>query len=224
FASAAKRLGARICQEAEVTGMGWTDHVWSITTARGKLQAPTVVVAAGAWTGQIGTIVGVDIPVHPVRRHLFVTTPVQEVAKNAPMVVELCNGFWFRREGPGLIFGMRNPEERESYDTGVDWEFLPIIAEVASHRLPFLGEIGVCRAQAGLYEDTPDANPIIGTVPGMKGLYLACGFSGHGFMHSPAVGRIVAELVLEKLPASGFLPFALERFKFQTYQKERCFV
>jgi sarcosine oxidase subunit beta len=87
-----------------------------------------------------------------------------------------------------------------------------------------LGDIGVCRAQAGLYENTPDANAIIGTVLGMKGLYLACGFSGHGFMHSPAVGRIVAELVLEKLPASELLPFALERFKFQAYQKERCLI
>jgi sarcosine oxidase subunit beta len=140
------------------------------------------------------------------------------------MVVEFHNGFWFRREGPGLIFGMRNPEEPESFDTGVDWGFLPTIAEAACHRLPFLRDIGVGRGQAGLHEDTPDANAIIGTVPGMEGLYLAGGFSGHGFMHSPAVGRMVAGLVLEKLPASEFLPFALERFKLQAYQKERCFV
>jgi len=224
FASAARRLGVKICQDAEVTSMGQVGRAWCVTTPKGKLQSPTVVVATGAWTGQIGTIVGVDIPVHPSRRHIFVTTPLQEVAKNAPMVVEFCSGFWFRREGPGLILGMRNPEEHESYDTGVDWGFLPIIAEVASHRVPLLGDIGVCRAQAGLYEDTPDANAIIGTVLGMNGLYLACGFSGHGFMHSPAVGRIVAELVLEKLPASEFLPFALERFGFQAHQKERCLI
>lgn len=224
FASAAKKLGVKIYQEAEVTGIGRTGRVWRVTTSKCKLQSPTVVVAAGAWTGQIGKMVGLDIPVHPSRRHIFVTTPLQEIAKNAPMVVEFRNGFWFRREGPGLIFGMRNPEEPESFDTGVDWGFLPTIAEVASHRLPFLRDIGVGRAQAGLHEDTPDANAIIGTVPEMKGLYLACGFSGHGFMHSPAVGRMVAGLVLEKLPALELVPFALERFKLQAYQKERCFI
>jgi len=224
FASAAKRMGVKIYQEAEVTGIGRTGHAWCVTTAKGKLQSPVVVVAAGAWTGQIGKMVGVDIPVHPSRRHIFVTTPLQEVVKSAPMVVEFCNGFWFRREGPGLIFGMRNPEESESFDTGVDWGFLPTIAEAASHRLPFLRDIGVGRAQAGLHEDTPDANAIIGKVPGREGLYLACGFSGHGFMHSPAVGRVVARLVLEKLPASELVPFALERFKLQAYQKERYFI
>jgi len=224
FASAAKKLGVKIFQEAGVTGIGRTGRIWCVTSSRGRLQSPTVVIAAGAWTGQIGKMVGVDIPVHHSRRHIFVTTPLQEIAKNAPMVVEFSNGFWFRREGSGLIFGMRNPEEPESFDTGVDWGFLPTIAEVASHRLPFLRDIGVGRAQAGLHEDTPDANAIIGKVPGMEGLYLACGFSGHGFMHSPAVGRMVASLVLEKSPASEFLPFALERFKAGAYQKEQCFI
>ena len=225
FASAAKRLGVRIYQEAEVTDMGRNAHVWCMTTsANEKLQSPTVVVAAGAWSGQIGNILGVDIPVHPLRRHIFVTAPSPEVPKNAPMVVEFCSGFWFRREGPGLIFGMRNPEEQYSFDTGVDWEFLPIIAKVASHRLPVLADIGVCRGEAGFYEDTPDANAIIGGVAGMKGLYIACGFSGHGFMHSPAVGRIVAELVLRELPASELPSFALERFGSQGCQKEWCLV
>ena len=224
FAFAARRLGVKIYQETEVTGIRRTGRTWCVTTVKGELRSPAVIVAAGAWTGQIGKMVGTNIPVHPSRRHIFVTTPLQEIAKDAPMVVEFHNGFWFRREGPGLIFGMRNPEEPEGFDTGVDWGFLPIIAEAASHRLPFLSDIGVGRAQAGLHEDTPDANAIIGKVPGMKGLYLACGFSGHGFMHSPAVGRMVAELVLEKSSASELLPFTLERFKLQTYQKERCFV
>ena len=224
FASAARRLGVKICQEMEVTGIGQAGRTWCVTTAKGELQSPAVIVAAGAWTGQIGKMIGVDIPVHPSRRHIFITTPLHEIAKDAPMVVEFHNGFWFRREGPGLIFGMRNPEEPESFDIGVDWGFLPTIAEAASHRLPFLRDVGVGRAQAGLHDDTPDANAIIGKVLGMKGLYLACGFSGHGFMHSPAVGRMVAGLVLEKSPASELLPFTLERFKLQAYQKERCFI
>jgi sarcosine oxidase subunit beta len=224
FASAARRMGVKIYQETEVTGIRRTGRTWCLNTSKGELQSPKVIVAAGAWTGQIGRMVGVDIPVHPSRRHIFVTTPVQEIAKNAPMVVEFSNGFWFRREGPGLIFGMRNPEELESFDISVDWSFLPTIAQAASHRLPFLREIGVVRAQAGLHEDIPDANAVIGEVPGMQGLYLACGFSGHGFMHSPAVGRLVARLVLRKVLTSELTPFALERFKAKTHPKEQCFI
>jgi len=224
FASAARRLGVKIHPETEVTGIMRTGRTWCLTTSKGKLQSPTVVVATGAWSGQVGKMLGVDIPVHPSRRHIFVTTPLHEIAKNAPMVVEFCNGFWFRREGPGLIFGMRNPEEPESFDISVDWGFLPTIAETASHRLPFLKDMGVVRAQAGLHEDTPDANAIIDGVPGMEGLYLACGFSGHGFMHSPAVGRLVASLVLEKQAISELAPFTLERFKAWAYRKEQCFI
>ncbi len=224
LASAARRLGVKIHQDAEVTVVERSGGTWCVATSKDKFQSPILVVAAGAWTGQIGKMLGVDIPVHPLRRHIFVTAPVHQVAKNAPMVVELHNGFWFRREGQGLIFDLRNPEEQESFDTGVDWSFLPTVAEVASHRLPFLRDIGLARAQAGLYENTPDANAIIGKVPEVESLYLACGFSGHGFMHSPAVGRMVAELVLEKLPVSELVPFALERFGFQACQKERCYI
>jgi len=224
FASAAKRLGVKICQGAEVISIARTGRVWCVNTTTGEFRSPTVVVAAGAWSSQIGEMIGVNIPVRPSRRHIFVTEPLSEIAKSAPMVVEFRNGFWFRREGQCLIFGMRNPEEPESFNTSVDWSFLPTIAEVACHRLPFLADIGVGRAQAGLHEDTPDANAIISDVPHMDGLYFACGFSGHGFMHSPAVGRIVAELVLGKSLVSELLPFGLSRFEVQTYHKERCFV
>ena len=224
FSSAARSLGVRIYQEAEVTGIERSGRAWCVNTTRGKFEAPGLIVAAGAWSSQIGEMVDVDIPVRPVRRHLFVTAPVQEIARNAPMVIEFCNGLWFRREGLGLIFGMRNPEEPEGFNTAVDWSFIPTISEVVCHRLPFLSGVGLARAQAGLYEDTPDVNAIIGGVPGVDGLYLACGFSGHGFMHAPAVGRVVAELVLGKSPSSELAPFALERFKLQAYQKEQCFV
>ncbi|MBM3118914.1 MAG: FAD-binding oxidoreductase [Chloroflexi bacterium] len=224
FASAARELRTKIYQETEVTDIKKTGQVWEVLTKKGGFQSPIVVIASGAWSGKIGKMVGLDIPVHPSRRHIFVTAPLDAIRKDNPMVVDFHNGFWFRREGPGLIFGMRNPDEPEGFDTSVDWSFLPNLAEIASHRLPFLKDIGVVRAQAGLHEDTPDANAIIGKVPEMDGLYLACGFSGHGFMHSPAVGRIVAGLVLEKSPTPELLPFTLERFKLKTYQKERYFI
>ena len=141
------------------------------------------------------------------------------------MVVDFHTGFWFRREGAGLIFGMRNPHEAESFDTSVDWGFLSTLGEIALHRLPFMKSIGVIKAQAGLHSDTPDCNAILGKAPVIEGLYLACGFSGHGFMHSPAVGRIMAELILEEKGLSlDISPLSPTRFQQGVPQIEKVFI
>jgi len=225
FASAARRLGVKICEETEAIGIKVEGgHVIGVLTQKEEIEAPVVVNAAGPHAAQVGEMVGLEIPIRPSRRHIFVTAPVHEFGKDMPMVVELHNGFWFRREGPTLIFGMRNPNEPEGFDTAVDWSSLPIIAEVASHRLPLLEDTGIMRAQAGLHEDTPDVNAFIGRVSDVDGLYLSCGFSGHGFMHSPAVGRLMAELILTGKPTLDISSLALERFKTGAYQEEKCFI
>ncbi|GAI33428.1 unnamed protein product, partial [marine sediment metagenome] len=118
-----------------------------------------------------------------------------------------------------------NPDEPESLNVSVDWGFLPKIAEAASYRLPFLRDIGVMRGQAGLHSDTPDYHAILGEVSQIEGLYLACGFSGHGFMHSPAVGRLIAELILEGETSLADIPqLALSRFQKQAYHREGIFI
>ena len=155
---------------------------------------------------------------------MFITAPLDEIPKDAPMVVDFNNGFWFRRDGQGIIFGMRNPDEPEGFDTSIDWGFLPTVAEAASHRLTFLQDVGIVRGQAGLHADTPDASAIMDKVPEIDGLYLACGFSGHGFMHSPAVGRIMAELVLKGKTALDISCLALDRFRGPVYEEEKCFI
>jgi sarcosine oxidase subunit beta len=224
FASAAKRLGVKICQGTQVIGMKRSNQVWRVVTHQGEFQSPAVTVAAGAYSGLIGNMLGIEIPVHPIRRHIFFTAPLDEVKKNTPMVVDFHTGFWFRREGLGLIFGMRNPDEAEGFDTSVDWGFLPTLAEVACRRLPFLQNIGIVRGQAGLHEDTADANAIVGKAQATEGLYLACGFSGHGFMHSPAIGRIVAELILKGKTSPDVSSLALERFPTGAGHREKCFI
>jgi len=235
FASAAKSLGVIIHEETEVTGINLEgDRISRVRTTAGDFTTPVVVNATGPYAGEIGGMVNLDIPVRPSKRHIFVTEPVNERAEFAgdpnwpklPMVVDFHSGFWFRREGPCLIFGMRNPEERESFDTEVDWSFFTsAVAPEACHRLPCLADTGVMRAQAGLHSDTPDGIAIIDKAPGMEGLYLACGFSGHGFMHAPAVGRLMAEMILEK-PASlpGMEIFSFDRFKKPIQQKEQVFI
>ena len=225
FASVARRLGVKIYEQTEVIGIEVVQQqVRGVLTNRGKLETRVLVNAAGAYASKIGQMVGINIPIRPSKRHIFVTAPLDEISKESPMVVDFHNGFWFRREGPGLIFGMRNPDEPEGFDISVDWGFLPIIAEAASYRLPFLGDTGVMRGQAGLHDDTPDAQAIIGEVPEVLGLYLACGFSGHGFMHSPAVGRLMAELILKGKPSLSISPLAFDRFKSPYFQKEGIFI
>jgi len=235
FASAARRRGVKIKEETEVSGIELQNgKVSGVCTSKGKFEAPVVVNAAGAYASIIGRMVGLNLPVQPSRRHVFITEPVFNHAKqlssldgrNLPMVIEFHNGFWFRREGSCLIFGMRNPAEPAGFSTMVDWGFFTdTLAQVACRRLPPLHDIGIMRAQAGLHADTPDYMAIVGGTPSVAGFYLACGFSGHGFMHSPAVGRLIAELVIKgetSLPDIALL--SPDRFKHKDGEKETVFI
>ncbi len=223
FARAAREMGVRFRRETEVTAVRRQGRSWKVNTAQGDFHCSTLVIAAGAYSGIVGKMLGLDVPLHPHRRHLFITAPCDRIPKNSPLVVEFRTGFWFRREGLCLIFGMRNPDEPEGFDITVDWGFLPAIGIVAQKRLPLLNGLSITSAQAGLHDDTPDSNAIIGRAPDTDNLYLACGFSGHGFMHSPAVGRIVADLIAGK-EAPELAGFALDRFKTGKTAAESCFI
>jgi sarcosine oxidase subunit beta len=119
---------------------------------------------------------------------------------------------------------MGDPRESPTFDTTVQWDFLPEVIDVAVKRLPALGDASVSHAWAGLYEVTPDANPIIGEAAAVRGLFLVNGFSGHGFQHSPAAGRILADLIAGRDPGVDVAPFALERFATASVEGERYFV
>jgi len=228
FASSARKLGVKIHEQTEVVGIEVKRRkTKKILTNKGEFEAPVLVNAAGPYAGKVGKMMGLNIPVRPSRRHIFVTEPLDEIKKNSPMVIDFHTGFWFRREGPGLIFGMRNPNEPEGFDVSVDWDFLTdTVAEMALHRLPLIADLGIMNAWAGLHADTLDYHAILGEVPEIEEVYLACGFSGHGFMHSPAVGRLVAELILRKKPFLDISSLSLERFKkFSSQsQKEKVFI
>lgn len=226
FASSAKKLGAVIHEETEVTGFRVKgEEIKGVLTTKGEFYSPIVVNAAGAHAGQISKMINIDIPIRPLRRHLFVTAPLDEIPKDIPMLVNFENGFWFRREGPGLILGMRDPDEKEGFDTSVNWDFLAgSLSQAACHRLPLLSDVGIVRGEAGLHSDTPDYQAIIGPVREIEGFYLAGGFSGHGFMHSPAVGRLMAEIILKGNSTPDISPLLAGRFKTRKYVKEECFI
>ena len=235
FASAARRLGVKIREFTEVIGIDLKDdRVKGVLTTAGRFTAPVVINASGPYAKVIGKMIGLDIPIRPTRRNIFITEPFLRREKltldsqwfNLPMVVDFHNGFWVRREGSCLLFGMRNPDEPESFCTSVDWDFLAnSVAPQVCHRLPSLADIGVMRAQAGLHSDTVDDTAILGQVSGVDGLYLACGFSGHGFMHSPAIGRLMADLVSKRitsLPDNNL--FSLNRFNSPLQGKETAVI
>ena len=219
FAKSAQAAGVTIARDTEVTGIRVeAGRVAAVETTRGTIDTRMVVNAAGPHARRIGRMAGVDVPVDPYRRHIFIAAldgaGVNASGSGPPgvpssriMVIDFDTTFYFHREGAGLLFGMGDPDEAPTFDTTVQWDFLPQVIDVAVKRLPALAEASISHAWAGLYEITPDANPIIGPADGVGGFYLINGFSGHGFQHSPAAGRILADLITGRDPAFDLTPF-----------------
>jgi heterotetrameric sarcosine oxidase beta subunit len=232
FAKAAQALGVTIQRDTEVTGIRVErDRVVSVETMRGPIHTPRVVNAAGPWARQIGKMAGAEVPVDPIRRHIFIAAfPSTASGQALPfpsshiMVIDFETTFYFHREGAGLLFGMGERGETPTFDTTVHWDFLPQVIEVAVKRLPSLGDASISHAWAGLYEMTADGNPIIGPAHGVEGLYLINGFSGHGFQHSPAAGRLLADVMTGRDPRFDLSPFAAARFAGGAVSGERYVV
>lgn len=174
-------------------------RITGVRTTRGFISTPVVVNAAGPWAAQIAKMAGTELPVEPLRRQLVPTEPFDGLPKRFPMVIDMSTGFHFRREGKGILLAWNDPEETPGFKTDFDETFVEKILTRAADRVPCLAEAAVNprRAWAGLYEMTPDHHAIIGPAPDVEGLYFVNGFSGHGVMHSPASGRVTADLILE---------------------------
>ena len=173
-------------------------RVSGVQTTRGFVSTRVVVNAAGPWAAEVAKMADAELPVEPLRRQLVPTEPFDQLPKRFPMVIDMSTGFHFRREGKGILLAWNDPEETPGFKTEFDPAFVEKILTHAASRVPVLAEAEVNprRAWAGLYEMTPDHHAIIGPSPNVKGLYFVNGFSGHGVMHSPASGRIAADLIL----------------------------
>ncbi len=196
----ARERGARLWLETQVTGIEVeSDQIAAVITSRGRVATRVVVNAAGAWAAAVAEMAGVELPVEPLRRQLVPTEPFDQLPQRFPMVIDMSTGFHFRREGKGILLAWNDPAETVGFKTDFDVEFVEKILTRAASRVPVLAEAAVNprRAWAGLYEMTPDHHAIIGPAPNVKGLYFVNGFSGHGVMHSPASGRIAADLILQ---------------------------
>lgn len=213
YSRAARHLGAEISLGSEVIAIKKQgSQITSVCTSTEEIATSMVVNAAGPWSASIGDMAGVAVPVQPYRRHVFITHGFPEVPSNHIFVIDFETTFYFHREGEGVLMGMSDPDEPPSFVDAVDWNFLDRVTDVGVRRFPPLEKASIRRAWAGLYEVTPDANPIIGEATQLPGFFLATGFSGHGFMHGPIVGELLADIVLRRQPQIDIFSFSLDRF------------
>jgi sarcosine oxidase subunit beta len=215
YVSGARRLGAKLLNDVEVTDVRVEgEKVQGVVTDHGEVTTPVVVNAAGPWAGVVGRMAGIDIPILPVRRQIVVTGPIPEIPPDFPFVIDFAPSLYFHREGPGILTGMSNPDQPVSFDQSVDEEWELVHLEAAMQRLPILERAGLASRWAGLYENSPDAHPILGSIPEVEGFYCIGGFSGHGFQHGPACGLLLAEEILDGAAHTlDITPLDIDRFK-----------
>jgi sarcosine oxidase, subunit beta len=214
YAAGARRHGAHLqtaCELLDVRLRG--DTIQAVATSEGVIETPAVVCAAGAWSRQVGAMVGVDLPVTPYRRQVLLTEPVPGLPEHLPMTIDFASSFYFHREGPGLLMGMSLEDEPPGFNLARDDAWIPRLAEVLARRAPSLADIGIAGGWAGLYEVSPDHNALIGETPRPARLLYATGFSGHGFLQGPAVGEVVRDLFLGRQPPVDVAPLAVDRFQ-----------
>lgn len=215
FLARARERGCRVqTSEPVIAIIRAVDRVTGVETPGGRYEAPMVLDAAGPFADQVAALAGVDLPSKPYRRQVMVAEPLPEMPEIFPLTVDSDTGWYVHRQGKSaLLMGGTDKESHPGIDTTVDWGALEPVMRAAAKRVPALEGVPIIRAYAGLRDLTPDYHGILGPVPHVPGFYVACGFSGHGFMHSPAIGILVAELLVDgRAKSMDVTPLSYERF------------
>jgi sarcosine oxidase subunit beta len=197
YIRAVRARGVRVLEDTSVTAIDVNDgRVEGVRLSGGeRVATPIVVNAAGPWAGEVGAMAGLEVPVRPYRRELYVSEPFTELSPG-PLVMDLNVAWYYRHEGQRVLMsGIADPFS--SWNTTLDWSRLPEVAALATHRLPALARAAFTSGWAGSYDISPDNHGLLGQFPELKGFICACGFSGHGYMHSPATGMLVSEMILD---------------------------
>jgi sarcosine oxidase subunit beta len=200
YLARARELGVRLKRLSPAIAMQKSaGRVVSVQTPLEVFGCEMVVNAAGPWAGQVGALAGLDIPVLPYRRCVYMTEPFALIPNDIPLTIDVGSDFYMRKENQKVLFGISNESEPPGENLAVDWEWLDVVMEAGISRFPMLEQAGLATKNcwAGLYEITTDHNPILGTHPDLPNYVDASGFSGHGVMHSPATGKLIAEEILD---------------------------
>ena len=221
YAFAARAHGAEIRVNCEVLDINISGaEITEVVTSHGSIRTSTVICAAGAWSRSCGAMVGLDLPVTPLRRQILFTDGMDGLPTQMPMTIDFESSFYFHREGPGLLIGMSDPHETPGFSVETTDDWIPGLMEVVRRRAPRIADAGIRGGWAGLYEMTRDHNAIIGEATGVSRFLYATGFSGHGFLQAPAVGEILRDLVLRRPPFVDIKPLGLERFETSALRSE----
>jgi sarcosine oxidase subunit beta len=214
YAARARERGVKILEQTEVTGIQLRgDRVVGVQTTSGAIDTRLVVNAAGPWAGRLAEMVGAQVPVYPRRRHIFVTEPFNDFVNPSPLVIDRTSGFYCRTEGRSILMSPGDVGEVQGYKVTIDWSMAEDVARKAMRRVPVLERAGIMSGWAGLRPLTPDEHAIIDYLPGIEGFLCAIGFCGHGFQHSPAAGRAVAEMILDGKASIDISALSFARFK-----------
>jgi sarcosine oxidase subunit beta len=217
YATAGRAMGVSIATHCPVTGIDVVEgEIKAVRTTRGAVATSTVICVAGAWSPGIGAMCGVDLPVQPVARPIWYTEPMPTRPAHVPMTIDFATGFYFHTEGPGLLFGMADPDQPPGFDSPMRADWLEVVGDVVAHRAPALLDVGIAGGWHGFYETTPDHNALIGEATDVSRFLYATGFSGHGFLLGPAVGEVLRDLVLGHIPPVDVSGFDVARFAGET--------
>jgi len=214
FARRARERGARIAEGVRVTAIERDgDRVTGVTTTDGAVSAPLVVNAAGPAAARVARLAGVEVAVHPRRRHIFFTEPFPEIPGPVPLTTDRASGFYFRKELEQVLLSPGDVQDiGADFEVPMDAAMVGEAVQKAIDRVPLLEQARIAGGWAGLRPLTPDDHAIIGWAPGVTGFFLAVGFGGHGFQHSPATGRHVAAWIVDGKPAMDLSLFDPARF------------
>ncbi|KYK29273.1 MAG: hypothetical protein AYK19_19935 [Theionarchaea archaeon DG-70-1] len=213
YAKKAEEMGVEINKFTEVTGIKVDDgQITAVKTNKGTIKTSIVVNAAGAYSRDIGLMVGVDLPNKPYRHEILVTEPIEHVQD--PMIISFKTGIYFSQQECGsIIGGIGDPEEPSSYNLSGSLRFLRRMAKTMIELVPAYGHLNVLRQWAGLYDVTPDAQPNLGWTEGVEGFCQANGYSGHGFMIAPKVTELIAELIVDGKTSMPIDDLNVKRFE-----------
>lgn len=219
YARACEHLGIEVRTFTDVRALEPRAGRWQVVTSTGTLEVETVVNAAGAWSPEVARLVGLALPNHPHRHEIMSTESLKPFLK--PLVADLGDGLYFSQSMRGeIVGGISDHKAPDALDQRSSLRFLGLYARSLTRAIPALGSVRILRQWAGCYDMTPDQNPIVGAAPGLPGLYLLCGFVGHGFMMAPVVGRLMADLLATGLVPEPFRDWNLARFDSGDLKKE----
>ena len=199
FANRAREMGADIYLRNPVTGIEISNRAGkSVTTADCTIETPKVIICSGPWSKEIMNSVNVEVPLSTVRHQIAtIARPVDKIP-NHPIIGDIAQSFSLRPEGTSMtLIGFGEDEAQvDSYNQGVDLDNIPSVLSRLIHRMPDMDQAYFRGGWSGLFTITPDWHPILDEVPGVKGLYCAVGFSGHGFKLAPSIGEVMSKLVV----------------------------